>query len=354
METDRSIDANTLDGFLDKARKRMSADKNRNFRAICVTTELPWEDFLNLFRGAFDVVEQGAFYELHASFEKHNKEFDVYVYLYRHPDTDSPIFLTLNSHDDFHRTADSIIRKTEGISYLWFPPESMAILRDNVLGEEGSRLVGFEGKKFGRERKYEEERRPGTRREGEYHADDAAETLEERKKEYSITPTHLYFEWPSKGDFHFRDEGEFVLTRGNPEFFFKHIVVTGLREATPLNLAIKASELHIIKNNGLQSIEKESLEIELTHPLQFEEVDNLVKGMKNDGFYPYSYQENEGSLLLNGRIVDEENGGMISMSTDGETITILPRYESGFDSLLRFYRFVVEEVDADATVAGVG
>lgn len=353
MEPDRSLEATTLDDFLDEARKRMRADKNRNFRAICVTTELPWEDFLTYCRGSFDVREQGVFHELHATFNKHNKEFDVYVYLYRHPDTDSLIFLTLNSHDDFHRTADSIIRKMEGISYLWFPPESMAILRDNVLDEDGSRLVGFEGKKFGREQKYEEERRPGTKREGEYHADDAAETLEERKKEYGITPTHLYFEWPSKGDFHFRDEGEFVLTRGDPKFFFNQIVVPGLREADPLNTAIKASELHVIKKNGLQSIEKESLEIELTHPLEYEEADNLIAEMKNDGFYPYSYQASEGSLLLNGRIVDESNGGMISLSTDGETISILPRYESGFDSLLRFYRFVVQEVDSDAKVAGV-
>lgn len=353
MGTDRRIDATTLDEFLPEARERMRDDRNRNFRIICLTSELAWEDFLTRCQGWFTVEEQGDFYELHSSYRKHNKRFDVYLYLLQHPMTGSPTILTLNSHDGFHRTADSMITGTEGLYNMWFPPDSMALLKDRILDEEGSQLVAFEGRKFGRERKYEEERRPETRREGEYRAPDAAATLEERKKEYGITPTHLYFEWPTKGDFHFRDEGEFVLTRGDPEFFFNEIVTPGLEEVEPLNTAIKASELHIVERHGVEQIEKETLEIKLDSPLEYEEVDNLVNQMKDDGFYPYSYQAAEGSLLLNGRIVDEANGGMISLSTDGEILSVLPRYESGFDSILRFYRFVVEQVDADATVRGV-
>jgi hypothetical protein len=353
MGTDRQIDATTLDDFLPSAHQRMRDDQNRNFRVICLTTELAWEDFLTRFKARFTIEEQGDFYELHDTYRKHNKKFHVYLYLFRHPVTGSPTFLTLNSHDDFHRTADKIIRNCEGIYSMWFPPDSMALLKDRILDEEGSKLVAFEGKKFGRERKYEEERRPDTRREGEYRAPDAATTLEERKKEYGITPTHLYFEWPTKGDFHFRDEGEFVLTRGDPVFFFNEVVTPGLKEIDPLNTAIKASELHIVEQQGFQQIQKETLEIELESPLKYNEVDDLIGDMKNDGFYPYSYQAAEGSLLLNGRIVDEASGGMISLSTDGEVLSVLPRYDSGFDSLLRFYRFVVEQVDADAKVRGV-
>lgn len=353
MQTDPRIGATTLDDFLIAARERMHDDGRINFRVVCLTTDLDWEDFLTRCRGWFDIEEQGEFYELHASYTKHNKKFDVFLYLFQHPETGSPTFLTLNSHDDFRRTADSMITRGEGIYYMWFPPEQMALLQEQLLNEEGSRLVKFEGEKFGRDRKYEEERRPGTRREGEYAGDDAADTLAERKKEYGITPKHLYFEWPTKGDFHFRDEGEFVLTRGDPEYFFNEVITPGLNEVEPLNTAIKASELHIVERQGIQQIQKETLEIELTKPLEYEEADDLISQMKDDGFYPYSYQAAEGSLLLNGRIVDESNGGMISLSTDGEILSMLPRYESGFDSLLRFYRFVVEEVDADATVMGV-
>lgn len=354
MGRDRQINDGSLNEFLSTARQRMLDDRNRNFRVICLSSDLPWEKFLTLCRGYFSVEEQGDFYELHQTYEKHQQVFDVYLYLFRHPETGSPTFLTLNSHDGFSRTADRMIRNSEGIYYVWFPPDAMAKLTDRILAEEGTKMVGFEGKKFGRERKYEEERRPETRREGEYWADDAAETLEERKKEYGITPTHLHFEWPTNGDFHFRDEGEFVLTRGDPGFFFNEIVSPGLEDVTPLNTAIKRSHLNIVDNDGVERIDKESLEIDLNHALDYDEADAFISRMKSSGFYPYSYRAAEGSLLLNGRIVDERSGGMISISTDGQVISVLPRYDSGFDSLLRFYRFVVEEVDGDATVRGVG
>lgn len=353
MGSDSSIGAETLDDFLSVVSQSMRADKRNNFRAICLTSDLTWDELLLRFQGRFDVTEQGVFHELHAKYEKHNQLFHVYLYLYRHPETGSPIFLTLNSHDDFRRTANRIITGTERIHYIWFPPEEMALIKNEILDNEGCRLVKFEGEKFGREQKYEEERRPEIRRKGEYSGDDAADTLEERKKEYGITPVHLYFEWPTKGTFHFRDEGEFVLNSGNPEFFFKEIVMPTLETVNPLNTAIKESELHIVEKQGIEQIEKHTLNIKLNAPLDYDERGDLIDHMKEGGFYPYSLQTSKGSLLLNGRIVDEENGGIISLSTDGQIMSILPRYESGFDSLLRFYRFVVEQVDSEAHIPNV-
>lgn len=353
MGSDSIIDADTLDTFLSAAHSRLQGDKRNNFRVICLTTDLSWDELLLRFKGRFDVSEQGEFHELHTTYDKHNQTFHVYLYLYRHPETGSPIVLTLNSHDDFRRTANRMIRKTQRIHYTWFPPEEMALVKEQVLDNEGCKLVEFEGAKFGRERKYEEERRPDIQRKGEYSGEDAAKTLEERKKEYGITPTHLYFKWPTKGEFHFRDEGEFVLNSGNPEFFFKEIVAPTLETVDPLNTAIKASELHIVRNQGAEQIKKQTLEIKLDSPLDYEERGDLVDQMKEEEFYPYSMQTAEGSLLLNGRIVDETNGGMISVSTDGSIMSVLPRYQSGFDSILRFYRFVVEKVDSDAHIPAV-
>lgn len=353
MEPESGIDGDTLDDFLHTASQRMQGDQRSNFRVICLTTDLSWDDLLLRFEGRFEITTQGDLHELHGTYEKHDQVYHVYLYLYRHPETQSPVFLTLNSHEDFRRTADRTISRTQRIHYIWFPPEDLAFIQDEILDNEGAKLVAFEGEKYGRQRKYEEERRPEIRRKSEYEGDDAAETLEERKMEYGITPIHLYFEWPTKGKFHFRDEGEFVLTSGNPDFFFKEIVTPTLETVNPLNTAIKASELHIVERHGIEHIEKESLEIKLKAPLGYEERGDLLEQMKEEGFFPYSVQTDQGSLLLNGRIVDEANGGMISLSTDGQIMSVLPRYDSGFDSLLRFYRFVVEEVDSEAYIPSV-
>lgn len=353
MVSESSITASTLDDFLHSASNRMQRDQRSNFRVFCLTTDLSWDELLLRFKSSFEITDRGEFHELHGTYEKHGQLFHVYLYLYRHPETQSPILLTLNSHEDFRRTADRIITGTQNIHYIWFPPEEIALIQEEILDNEGARLVEFEGKKYGRQRKYEEERRPQIRRKSGYEGDDAAETLEERKKEYGITPVHLYFEWPTIGEFHFRDEGEFVLTSGDPEFFFKEIVAPTLGTVDPLNTAIKASELHIVEKQGVQHIEKETLEIKLRAPLEYDERGELLEQMKGEGFFPYSVQTEQGSLLLNGRVVDEENGGMFSLSTDGTMMTVLPRYDSGFDSLLRFYRFIVEEIDSEARIPSV-
>lgn len=124
-----------------------------------------------------------------------------------------------------------------------------------------------------------------------------------------VRSSNLLTVGPTKGEFHFRDEGEFVLNSGDPEFFFTEIVAPTLETVDPLNTAIKASELHISKKHGVEQIEKETFDIRLKAPLEYDERGELIERMKEGGFFPYSVQTAQGSLLLNGRIVDEENGG---------------------------------------------
>ncbi len=108
--------------------------------------------------------------------------------------------------------------------------------------------------------------------------------------------------------------------------------------------------MDLVENNGVQTLEKQSLEITVSNALDYEDYDDLRDQMEEDDFYPYHLKAAQESLLLTGRLVGEENGGMISVSSDGKTFSVLPEYDSGFDSLMRFYRFVIEKVDSDANV----
>lgn len=346
----KSLDGESLDDLLKSAEKRMLEDKRNNFRIVCLSSDREWEDLLDIFRERFSEAEQGQFIEFSTTYSRLNQEFEVYLYLFQHADTGAPLIFTLNSHEDFSSTANSLIQGQEGVYYLWLPPDEIALLLDKISQNEGSKLVKFEGEKFGRERKFEEERRPYTKRRDSYEGEDAARTLEERKKEYGITPTELHFEWPTKGDFHFRDEGEFVLTRGDPSFFYYEIVEPVVKRVEGLNETIKASELKIVEKEGLDQITKTTLDIRLDNELDFDEAEDLLRKLEDNDFYPYSKKVTEGSLLLDGRLVDEVNGGMLSVSTDGSTLSVLPRYESRFDTLLRFFRFVIENVDPDARI----
>lgn len=350
MASPRELTATALNDLLQEARGKLTQDNRTRFRIICLSTDLSWERLLQIVRGYFDVTEQGVFHELYKSHTKHNKEFHVYLYLYEHPDTGAPIIFTVNSYDDFRRTAKSMIEGTEDLYTLWLRPSEVSELREELLDKQGVRLTGFDYDTFGKDQKHEAQRRPGHKRSGSHDSDDAMDMLEDWKLEYGITPTQLRFSLPDKGEFHFSNDGEFVMKTGDTEFLYNEIVESALQKAHPLSTTAQASELRVVTEGGIDQIQERPLEMTIGDVLNYEDVDDLISEMKADDFYPYSYQAAPGSLLLSGRIVDERNGGMISVSTDGETMTLLPRYESGFDSLLRFYRFIVEEVDPDTSI----
>lgn len=349
MASDNELSATTLGDLLPEASTELGHDERGRFRTICLSTSLSWEELLTRFRGYFTETQQGDFHQLHTTYEKLNKELQVYLYLFQHPDTGAPIIFTLNSYDDFRRTSKRIIEQTEDLYTLWIRPDEMAALREEVLDKEGIRLTGFDYDTFGKDERTGQ-RRPGYERSGSHDSEDAEHVLEEWKLEYGICPTQLRFDLPTRGEFHFSNDGEFVLTEGDTGFLYEEVVEPALREAYPLSETVQSSELKTTTEDGIDQIEERPLEMEITDTLDYDDVDSFVLAMKEEDFYPYSYQEAPGSLLLSGRIMDEQNGGMISVATDGETMTILPRYESGFDSLMRFYRFVVEQVDPDTSI----
>jgi len=349
MASENELSASTLDDLLPEAKARLDEDERGRFRIICLSTGLIWEKLLEITRGYFDITEQGDFYQLYTTHKRHNKKFHVYLYLYQHPGTESPIIFTLNSYDDFRRSAHRMIKKTEDLYTLWIRPGETSELRERILDKEGIRLTGFDYDTFGKE-EHKGERRPGYKRSGSHDSEDAEHVLEEWKMEYGIAPTQLRFDLPSKGQFHFSNDGEFVLTEGDTHFLYEEVVELALEKSHPLSETVQSSELKVSTQEGIDEIEERPLEMKIPDSLDYEDVDNLVSAMKQDDFYPYSYQAAPGSLLLSGRIMDEQNGGMISVATDGETMTILPRYESGFDSLIRFYRFIVEQVDPKTSI----
>lgn len=350
MASETELGAETRDALLDEAAAKLEKDQRTNFRSVCLTSDLDWDKLLDIARGYFTVSEQGEFHELYQTYKRHNQKFYVHLYLYRHQDTASPILFTLNSSRDFRTTAEPMIRNSEGLYPMWLRPEELTELREEILEKEGLRLTGFDYDTFGKERRSEVERRPGRKREGSHEGDDANTVLEEMKVDYGITPTKLRFSLPTKGDFQVSNEGEFVLTQGNTQFLYSEITEPALEKAYPVNRLIQRSDLSVIKDNGPDQIHGKAIEVEIGTRLDFDDFDDLKVEMERNDFYPFSYHAAQGSLLLNGRIVDENNGGILSVSTDGETLSMLPRYESGFDSLLRFYRFIVEHIDPETTV----
>ncbi|MFC6954630.1 hypothetical protein [Halorubellus litoreus] len=266
-------------------------------------------------------------------------------------ETETPILFTLNSSEDFRRTAKPAIVSTEGVYHLWIPPEKIDTIMEDILSVDGSRLTKFIAEKLSSERRFQKERRPEFERRQEYKGEDAAQTLDEARMEYGVTPKKLQFEIPSLADFGFGEEGEFVMKGGDASYFFNDIVKEfALKRVKRMNEQIQSTKLDLVKEDELERIDKQSLEIQLSNALEYEDREDFISELEDGQFYPYEINTERGSLLLTGRLIDEQNGGMLSLTTDGKKLTILPKHNSRFDSILRFYRFLVENVDPSASV----
>ena len=350
MVASNELDASTRDELLDEARSALHTDNRTNFRVVCLVSDHSWKGLVDLARGWFDVTDQGEFYQLYTKHTKRNQTNHVFLYLYQHPATGAPIIFTLNSSEDLNETLDRMVTNTEDLYSLWLPPDEMGELRENLLEITGLELTGFDYDTFGRDQHYEGQVRPGFQRSGSHDSKDAEHMLEEWTVQYGITATRLRFKLATRGTFRFSNDGEFVLENGSTEFLYEDVVEPALEAAHPLNELMKAADLSVSKENGFEQIEEEPVEITISDPLDYEDRNEFTSEMQKEDFYPYSAQASEGSLLFNGKIADERNDGIISVSTNGEDLMLLPRYDSGFDSLVRFYRFLVEKVDPDTEI----
>lgn len=349
MPTPSKFSARTLKDLLASATDQVREDGRNNFRAICLSSDLPLPEIAERFSHEFTVSEQGEFFHLQTSYTKYRRQFEVHLYLYEYEETGTPIIFTLNSAEDVRRKAKPEIIGNSGIYYLWIPPGQMDAISDKVLNYEGCRLTRFIGEKFGKEARSEQERRPEYERREEYSGDDAAQTLEEAKFDYGITPTKLEFEIPTKAGFTLGNEGEFVMTNGNAHVFFEDVVIDmGVSRVAAMNNQIQSSKFDVVEVEGIEVFDKESLEIKLNNTLDYGDADNFLSNLKEQDFYPYNTSASEGSLLLTSRVIDEENGGMFSITTDGEQLSVLPKHGSSFDSVMRFYRIIVENLDSEA------
>jgi len=348
------LDATSLGDLFNETSRILKEDKRKNFRALCLNTDLNKEILKDVFRKRYDVNEQGEFLELFTTYHRYGEEREIHIYAYFLEDMETLIIFTLASSNEVSRTIDKVVESTEGIYYLWIPPSILESIQENILSIEGCNLVYFSYKNYGETKRGMEEGKPG----GEHEGEEALSKLEKWKKEEKIKPTSLEFEIPTKGNIKVNNTGEFVFLNKkdiysfaeNIQFFYDDVIRMAVNETSEMNREIKSSRLYVIKEDDREKIEEKELQIELEEPLAYQDEDRFLQEMEKADFVPFDYNSYEGSLIMEGNIVDDSNGGIISLSSDGETFFLLPKFETKFDSLLRFYRFLIERIDPNAKI----
>lgn len=84
--------------------------------------------------------------------------------------------------------------------------------------------------------------------------------------------------------------------------------------------------------------------------LDIKDANYLMESLVGSGYTVFNYVLAEGSLRLNGLVLDEKKLKIFTIDLDDERMIIAPREKTSFDVFLRFYAMLVDNFDPQAKV----
>jgi hypothetical protein len=94
------------------------------------------------------------------------------------------------------------------------------------------------------------------------------------------------------------------------------------------------------------------LEIVFSREIDYSEIEKLVDNMKGEdfNFEIYDMLLISGSVHLSGTVIDRYKNDAFNITGNLNKLTISPRKDTSFDSILQFYKLIIERLDLDARI----
>jgi hypothetical protein len=239
-----------------------------------------------------------------------------------------------------------------GIYHLWISPIEFDRMKNEILSEhEYTKIKAFYADRHpavGFPAKFRAEFRRGFT----YRGDDGKETLEELRYYYGVLPRYIDFSIPGVIDFRVHNRGVFHYIGGDLERMFDYS-----ERAVDLMLQVR----RILEHSKLEIVplltEKKELKIPHVVPwginfkrtMDVHDAELLVEQLESTKFSVYDTVITEGSVRLDATVLDEQKNSVFMISSDEHQMVVSPRYQTTFDSFLRFYETIAENFDPDAT-----
>jgi hypothetical protein len=304
-------------------------------------------------RHGFQVKPLGELRELQTVFVNPVTDEKIPVNYFAHLDEEKQL-LTCFTQATSEQIQDTIapLSGEIGIYHLWISPIAFDQIKSMILGEHPYARI----KRFHADRHpavgFPAKLRPEVNRSFTYRGEDGKETLEELRYHYGVLPRYIDFSIPGLADFRANNRGIFHYLAGQLDCMF------GYAERA-VNLVIQVRE--ILEHSKLEVIplttERGSRRVPYIVPwwinfkrtMDVRDGELLLEQLEDRKFSAYDTVVTEGSVHLDATVLDEQKRSIFMISSDGRHMGVTPRYQTGFDSFLRFYESVAEYFDPDAT-----
>ena len=266
-----------------------------------------------------------------------------------------PLFITKakKSHE-IPETLFSYINLTRQISNLWISPKTMKEIKDDLSEQYENMLITYFSAKRTPNTDIDARYRPEISRGIIYRGIDGRKTLDEMEYYYGILPKILEINLPNGVDFRIDNKGIITLRSGEFGLIFtllEHII----SKVKPVQEAIGESGYKIIqvgKNQRFNNAVQTPWSIFMASKIHKDDIPRMCKVLRSEE-WNFTVLEDmlfNDSMLFTARLIDGYSGTKFDISTLGDKIEIFPVDEIDIGSCMRFYEFILENVDQMATV----
>lgn len=279
----------------------------------------------------------------------------IYIYTFFDDRNNVPLFITdAKKTNEIPDILFTYINRTKEISNLWIAPKVMKEIKDNLVREYPDMIITYFSARRSPNTDIHSEFRPHVERGIQYRGNDGKHTLEEMEFYYGVLPKILEVQLPNGIAFRIDNKGIITLRHGHFAGIFKIIeeVVSRLENVRE---AIGESGYSISKvgsrrqfSNAIQI----PWSIDVPVEMHYDDVSRFCKAIRSEewNFTVLEQVLLPGSMFFSARLIDEHTGSLLDISTTGKKIDVYPVEKIDIGTSMRFFEFVVENIDHMATV----
>lgn len=253
--------------------------------------------------------------------------------------------------EEIEGTIIPILEDSSGLYYLNVSPSLFRSIRQELIAQdESSRIIEFVAHRS-KDSDYPCRIRPEVTRTINYYGDDGFQALEELEQNYGVRPRYLKFDVPNRARFKITRKGVFTLISGSLDVLFDYVEFC-VQKALEVKREYDASSFEMLPTTEtLQVPSSEPADIRLSGQLNFSQVSEIQDHMESTDWVFVNTFKQEGSVYFSGEVYDQQKRERFRMKATDERIRVFPQEEEGgLGSFLRFYEFVQNHVDPEASV----
>jgi hypothetical protein len=316
---------------------------------------------INIFRQrGFFLEKMGEVYRISASYFDSDLKKRQRATFYVHLDSETKLLLCFTDEktEAIDQTFGDVANTSLGIYYMFISPSIFENIRSRIIDAFPEATCYYFTAKHKAQFARKGETRPFVDRTIIYYGEDALQTLQEVQQYYGASPRIMRYRVPDIGNFEVKNLGYFTLINSfSPRQAIKFLL--DLVQFVSLNV-LRARQ--IIENSDIVLIplrtEQKVFEIPKLVPwvvkfgkkLDFKDASYLIDSLVTNGYMLFNYVLAEGSLRLNGLVVDEKKLKIFTIDVDDEKMIIAPREKVSFDVFLRFFATLIDNFDPYAHV----